>query len=358
MSKIYHLQSFLIIGLFLILPAVVSAQTSVDTLESTFSLSEETTEVSSVSLAQPVNEEVKMPYRIEVLPDEVVVGDFVLSPGKIELRVEPGETKVFNVSVANRIGETKFFEIEVEDGGVSSDPKRAIVLLGEARGPYSIKDYVSMPALKFPLDHARRAVIPVTVSVPLDAEPGGHYGSILIKTVTQAAVDGSDPGTSPSSAVVSRIGALVFITIPGDIETEGKLTSFSTINDQSWFSKGPIEFGITYKNTGSVYVNPYGEIRIKNLANEEVGFIELDPWFVLPGAERLRQITWNKDILFGRYSATLSLNRGYDNLVDVSTVTFWVVPWQYALAIVLPLILVIWLIRFVIRNFEFKRKQD
>lgn len=294
-------------------------------------------------------------YRLESLPTEEVFDDFVLSPGKVELEIAPGESKTVNINVANRIGEERIFEVDIEDLGISADPERPVLLLGEDVGPYTLKDLISVPSTQFPVPHAQRAIVPVTISVPADADPGGRYGSVLVKTVTSEAVPG-DANTAPSSAIVSRIGTLFFITVPGVVERSGELVDFSTTNGQTFFQSGPIDFNILYRNNGSIHLNPYGEIQITNMFGEEVGFEELDPWFAMPNSERLRTVSWNRDMLYGKYTAIIKLNRGYSDIVDEQSFTFWVIPWQPLALIFATLFIVFFLIRAFFRKFELKAK--
>ncbi len=313
--------------------------------------------LSQLNEANSATSPVENPYAIEALLGDEVYGDFVLGPGKVELQVKPGETKVVEITVSNRTGGDRIFEISAEDASGSSDPTQTLILLGTDRGPYSMKDYVSVPAPRFTLGHNKRARIPVTVSIPPDAEPGGLYGSLLVSTVSQEAKAGGDEGTQPQSAVVARIGSLFFITIPGPVEREGSLSEFGTIPPKNFYQKGPIQFGILFENRGLIHLAPYGELRVTNMLGEEVGFVELEPWFVLPKAKRLREVTWNRDFLFGRYTATAQINRSYDDAIDTISYSFWVLPWKILLAGFGALFIVIFLVRAFFRTFEFKRRQ-
>ncbi len=328
-----------------ILPRVVSAEDIVATstpLTSTSSLETNT--------ARP------LPYVTENLLGDGVFGDFVVGPGKMELSINPGESKTVEITVSNRTGKPHFFEITSEDATGSLDPSQALILLGDDRGPYSMKDYVKVEAPRFELPHNVRARIPVTISIPPDAEPGGLYGSLLVSTVTTDAKAGDGAGTASQSAIVARIGSLFFITIPGKVEKDGALKDFTTVPPRSVFQNGPIPFGILYENKGPIHLAPYGEIRIRNFFNEEVGFIELSPWFVLPKSVRLREISWEREFLFGRYTATAYINRSYNNAIDEKTLTFWVLPWKPVIGGFVVVFFVLFIIRTFFKKFEFKRK--
>lgn len=285
-------------------------------------------------------------------------GDFVLSPGRVELEVRPGETVVHEISVSNRIDDDRLFKLSTEDITGSSQGDQSVVLLGDDTGPYSIKDIISLPADSFTIKLGERGIIPITISIPEDAEPGGYYGAVLVSTVRIQDASSNGQQAVVRSPIVARIGTLFFITVPGSVETEGALKDFSIINAALWHEKGPINFGITFENTGSKHLNPYGEIRVTNMLGEEVGFEEIDPWFVLPRAIRTREISWNRELLFGRYTATVHINRGYDDMVDSMSVSFWVLPWKIVATVFGVVFVISFLIRLFFRTFEFKRKGE
>lgn len=296
-------------------------------------------------------------YPTERIPGgDGIVGDFVVGPGKVDITLEPGESMVVEMLVTNRTGERRRFNLTTEDMTGSRDLNTPILLLGSDRGPYSLKDYLSVPAVQFELEQNERARVPVTISIPPDAEPGGLYGSVLVNTTAIEAVSGESENTVPQSAIVARIGTLFFVTVPGEVEQNGKLKKFGTREDQRFYGSGPISFGILHENNGSIHIAPYGEVRITNMLGEEVGFVTLEPWFVLPGAERLREVTWTRELLLGRYTATAQINRSYDDIIDEASVSFWVLPWKIVLGVFGTLFVIIFLIRAFFRTFEFKRK--
>ena len=161
---------------------------------------------------------------------------------------------------------------------------------------------------------------------------------------------------SVNTPVIARVGTLFFITVPGEFEKKGELVDFSTIPKQSFFTKGPINLGLLFDNTGSIHLGPYGEIRVTNMIGEEVGFLEIEPWFVLPKSMRLRELTWDRELLLGRYTITANINRGYDDIVDTKVIHVWILPWQFMLGIFAIIFLLFIIIKFITSRFEFKRK--
>ena len=296
-------------------------------------------------------------YTVEGIPGGGrVSGDFVVGPGKVELEVAPGQSKTILISVTNRTGEQRDFELSTEDMTGSRDPLIGMTLLGSVEGPYSLRDYIKIAGTKVTLKHNERARIPVTISVPADADPGGRYGSVLVRTLAVEGSDGIENELVPQSPIIARIGTLFFVTVPGEAEREGKLLDFTIVPKKSWFEKGPFTFNILFENTGSVHLAPYGSLSITNTFGQEVGVVELDPWFVMPLSLRSRDIEWTAERLLGRYTATLNIHHGYDNVSETKSVTFWVMPWKVVVGTFVVVFLFIFFMRSIFRNFEFRRK--
>ena len=106
--------------------------------------------------------------------------DFVLEPAKNEIFLQPGEKTTKTISVVNRTDTELEFKIEIEDFVGSRDPRQAVVLLGDKRGPYSLKDFITPEVSSFKLKSKQRAILKVNIAVPADAEPRGMYGSLLV----------------------------------------------------------------------------------------------------------------------------------------------------------------------------------
>lgn len=287
----------------------------------------------------------------EFIGSDRVYGDFVVGPGKNEVTVDPGTSKTIFMTVTNRMGTERKFNLSIEDFTGSQDPSQPIVLLGNERGPYSLRDYINLESNSFVLKQDERAVVPVTITVPVDAEPGGRYGSVLVSTASLPSEDKA-AGIAP---IISRVGSLVFVTVPGEAKQDGKLEEFTTKNGR-FFASGPIDFTTLYRNDGNIYLNPYGVVAITNTFGQNVGEIEVKPWFALPNSLRSRDFSWDKKVMFGRYTATMSLNRGYDNIVDTQKVVFYVFPLMYIFAICGGLFISIFSIYFILSRFEIKRK--
>ncbi len=282
-----------------------------------------------------------------------VVGDYVVGPGSYDLLLSPGESTTRNINVTNRTGKVLKVTVEIED--MTGDAQTGTKLLGSDRGPYSLKDFLHPEEMTFKLSHGERGVLPVNIDIPNDAEPGGLYGSVLIRVDTETPdVKEQVDGAAGQVTILSRVAVLFFVRIKGNTKEEGRLTSFTA--DKYFYQKSPVKFNIAYENTGRVHLNPYATVEIFNLMGKKIDEIDVAPWFVMPGVTRNRDVVWDKNLAFGKYTAKLKLNRGYQDLSDNEEISFWIVPMKIlVISLSVILIIAIFLVWFS-SKFEVRKK--
>jgi hypothetical protein len=294
-------------------------------------------------------------YIIENIPGTPVERDFVVGPGMQELWLEPGEQERRQIMITNRLGERMGFRIEIEDFTGSRDPRETFILLGGEQGPYSLRDYLKPEKSLFVLEHGQRIILPITISVPEDAEPGGLYGSIIVSTDPEFLLPVEERAeVEPGIGVITRIGVLYFVRVKGEVIEQGFLQDFRI--PRIFFERGPIPFELFFQNDGTVHLTPYGIIEIRNLLGELVGEVEVAHFFSMPDSLRMREIKWEPGLVLGRYTATLILNRGYQDIIDQKLLTFWVIPWKILLIVVIGLALLILFLWWIFTRFEIRRK--
>jgi hypothetical protein len=295
-------------------------------------------------------------YKIEDfrLPVE---NDFALGGGSIELWVNPGDKYTREITITNRLGKTMDFNVEVEDFKGSRNPEEWVLFLGNEIGPYTLKDYLKPEITKFTLNHGQRITLPIEVSIPKDAEPGGRYGAILVSTNPPESqrVEVEKEQAKGAVRIISRLSSLFFVRVKGDVKENGFFKELKI--DKKFYEKGPIYFKLFFENKGNVHLTPHGIIEIRNLFGKKVDEIKVDPWFVLPDSLRLREVKWERPWLFGRYTALVSINRGYQDIVDQKSVVFWVIPWKIISAGLIALALIVWFFTWVASHFEIRRKR-
>jgi hypothetical protein len=286
-------------------------------------------------------------------------GDFVLEPGKMEVVVNPGEKVTKYIAVTNRINDTIDFQIEVEDFVGSRDRDTPVTLLGDDRSPTSFKDGLIPEISAFSLKFGERITLPITIDVPVDAQPGGYYASVLVSNAPSKDQAGSGDSATVRTKIVSRLGVLFFIRVRGPVNEDGALQDFKVAGPKKpLYSKAPEGFEILFENTGTIHLVPYGLITIKNTFGSPVATLAVDAYFSLPSSLRYRDISWpSKGFHIGRYTATLNLNRGYGDIIDTKVISFWIIPWKVLIITIGVIILLTLLFYFISSRFEFRRKK-
>jgi hypothetical protein len=292
--------------------------------------------------------------RTEILPQN----DFVVEPGKTEIILNPGESVIKNVTITNRINRVVNFKLTAEDLVGTNDKDQPVKLLGDDRGPYSVRDFIEPEIKEFSLALGEKIVIPVKISVPLDAEPRGYYGALIVANMPEQIAGESSLETETGTRIISRIGSLFLVKIKGEGKEEGALSDFKVIGpSKAFYEKRPEGFEIAFKNSGNVHLVPYGKITIKNMLGRTVGELPVNAYFALPDSTRYREILWDQGFGLGRYTAHLSLFKGYGTEYAESSVSFWIMPWKILLIVLVGIILIVTVGYYISTRFELRRKK-
>lgn len=288
-----------------------------------------------------------------------ILNDFVLEPTKHEVLLDPGQQVTRSISVVNRTERPITFTIDIEDIVGSDNPFDQVKLLGDERGPYSLKDFLLPEVREFTVATGERVTVPVTVALPADAEPRGYYGSVIISARDQEVEGEATTGASGVTKLVTRLGSLFLVRVNGPLEEGSQLELFKPTDAGVIFSSHPESFEIAVRNTGNVHLVHFGQVTITNLLGREVARLPVDAFFSLPDTLRYREVAWPDSFSLGWYTATLELYQGYgpvEESMHVSTLSFWVLPWHIMLPVLLLVTLLIWFIIFFKKNFRLARK--
>lgn len=259
-------------------------------------------------------------------------GAVVVRPAKVEVLILPGEEKQFIIKVGNGTLTPLHVEASFEDVAPNvqtsavDDP---VKLLPSGEGAASLHELLTMPRASFDILTGKEVEVPVTIRIPGNAEPGGRYGSVVFRFSPVSRMDSAGANVS----LESRIATLFYVRILGDVKEEGKLVAFGLFNNakttMSPSPSSPLRLQVAYENSGAVHLDPYGRITLHSILGEMFGkthILPIDPWAVLPGATRMREIDMIKSLYPGYYTLHLEQNRGYENIVDERDVRFWVLP--------------------------------
>ena len=289
----------------------------------------------------------------------VAKNDFILEPGKVEMFVNPGDTLTKSITVTNRAAGSVSFKIEIEDFIGSNDQNKPVVLLGNEKSPTSFKDNVVPTVKNFTLAANASLNIPININVPKDAQPGGFYTSVLVSNEPSVTLEGKTANAAEGTTkVISRVGTLFFIRVNGVANESGALDDFKMTRPTNE-AQDLYKFNILFRNDGNVHLVPFGWVTVTNLFGKTVGKVPVDAYFAMPKSIRYRDIEWTAPFLFGRYEATVNLNRGYgSNLVDTKTISFWVIPWKITVTVLAVLLVIILLVYVFFKKFKLVAKKE
>lgn len=279
-----------------------------------------------------------------------------IAPPVLNLTAKPGEIiktqiSLRDVSTTKLVvrGQVNDFVAQGEDG----TPK---LLLEEGEtSPYSMKSWFR-PLTELTLNPKQVENLPITISVPADAAPGGYYAVVRFSA---SAPELDSTGVSLSAS----LGALVLLRVSGEAKEGLTIEEFSVATKQgktgSLFESIPITFIQRLKNTGNVHEQPAGQITITDMFGKKVAAVNvnLPPRNILPQSIRRFEAPLDKSVLgdtrlFGRYTATLKVGYGTNKQEVTESLTFWVIPYKLILIATFALIVTFFLLRNMIRRYN------
>lgn len=278
-----------------------------------------------------------------------------IAPPVMTLSANPGQVIKTQISIRDISSSNLLVKGQVNDfvaAGEDGTPK--ILMDSNDVDPYSIKGWVA-PIADMVLVPKQIKNLPVTINVPADASPGGHYGVIRF-TATPPDVKGSGVSLSAS------LGSLMLINVSGNVKEGLETASFTVSHGDktgSMFESGPLTFTQRIKNTGNTHEQPIGQVVVKNMFGKTVGATNVNqpPRNILPASIRKFSQPFDSTVignkkLFGRYTAEMTLTYGAKKQTLTSTVSFWIIPWRLIIGAVIVLIAAFFVFRFLLQRYN------
>ena len=279
-----------------------------------------------------------------------------IAPPLIYLKVDPGQTATTQVLIRDVSSNSLNVSGQVNDfvaSGENGTPK--ILLNDTASNPYSLKGWIVPPAT-LQLISKQIKTLPITIHVPKDASPGGHYGVIRF-TGTAPGVNGNGVSLSAS------IGALILLTVSGKITEKLNVKEFSVNHNGktgTLFQSSPLGFVERLNNSGNVHEQPAGLVTVKDMFGRKLATLTVNepPGNILPASTRKFTQSLDKSVigtkhLFGRYTAKLSLTYGAGNKQTLNaSLSFWVIPFKAVAIVIAVLIVAFFALRYALRRYN------
>lgn len=259
---------------------------------------------------------------------------------RISLRhvLDPGATATDAIAVTNTGAVAADFEVRAGDGVVGADGAFDIA----TGDPVDAGSWIAVdPAVR--LEPGETRVLPVTLLVPADAEPGDHPAGIVVGVVRQ------DEGV----VVRHRIGVRVHLQVAGEITPALEMSDVTASFTPTWnpLSPGTLRVDYTVTNAGNVRLGASEGIDVAGpFGLAAVSARGGSPAELLPGASvaRSQEIAISPLALLtgGVTVSAVALGDDAVALPDAVSADFsaLAVPWSALAALVILAVLVVLLV--------------
>src|SRR4030042_267821 len=267
-------------------------------------------------------------------------GGIKVWPTCVELTIGSGESATKTVNVQNLGSAPVMLQAYVMD--FSKDRNGDFAFYEPGHESYSASQWLSIEILSLELAADQSREVEVTVSVPAQIEPGGHYTALFFEAIPL-----SNEGTV---SISTRIPTLFYITVPGVTEAEVIANAeIASLLLPGVAGGGSLEAGVVVHNSGNVHLTVAAKAYFDGYwgGNSE---LDLGQTIILPNSDGVLNEQWLEKPFLGKVRAKIVI--GYldhnGDLVNKSqTAEFWVVPWSligvilFVMGVVVPAIVII-----------------
>lgn len=250
-----------------------------------------------------------------------------ISPPLFELSANPGDTLDHTIRVDNLTDQPLPISVARKDFVPMGEEGQAAIT--DKQTAFSLSSWIATDTTQFTIPAKSSQVVNFHVTVPQNASPGGHFGSIVFR-VAPGSVSGN------GVAVGQELGALLLLKVAGQVNEKASIASFGPTHNL--WQKGPVLFDSRIKNEGNVQLEPSGTITISNLFGRKVGTVNLDSRTILPDSIRKISGRWPGSSWPGWYTATLSMSYGNTNKILTTSAHFVIFPYKIIIPILIILI--------------------
>lgn len=255
----------------------------------------------------------------------------------LEYIVDPEQAYTDHVAVRNLGEQALTVSLHAQDA--VQGPDGGFDLSGPEDQAAQVGAWVELETTQVTVPPREHVIVPFTLDIPADAEPGDHAGGIV-------AVSQVEDGAGP--AVQYRVGTRVHIRVAGPVDAALDVDALRGHHETRWtpFAAAPLDVDATLVNTGNVRVTPQARINVSGLFgwwSDSAPLAGIDE--LLPGGEQGVTARLTDVPPIGPLWVTVDVvevsSRDQDlteaTTVSSRTVVVWAVPWVLAGAIVLLL---------------------
>ena len=260
---------------------------------------------------------------------------------------EAGETIEDVATVKNFGSQAATVSIYAVDASTTTSGTFTLKMKNEPQ--LNIGDWTNLQIKELILKPGERVDIPFGISIPEGATPSQYFGGIVVESSSTASkIPPEDcPGNNicgTSVAVKTRVGARIYLTVPGAIKEDVSWNSFSQVKSLS----GRTYFTFEIENNGNVSYEPRAEITVYDTMGGIYDKFSAPLGISLPGTTIEPKIAWSKETpLMGKFTAEAHVSfpkrfhtksiplRG--TAIQPKSISFWIIPWGMITAFIIIL---------------------
>lgn len=208
----------------------------------------------------------------------------------------PGESRQDGVIISNTSDKVLMGKIYPVDATTTVDG--AFALRGENEQRDDVGSWVSLEKDRVRVAPESEEEVLFTISIPEGAVVGDHLGGIVLENL--------EMGKGKGVNVITRVGARIYQTVPGDLMKRLVLKDFSweLVEDK------PI-FYFDLENQGNVHLDPKAVLKIKEgFLGTKVFESSFDLRMVLPEKPTRVPIVWKEGWPLGKFVAEVGIVYG------------------------------------------------
>ena len=267
-------------------------------------------------------------------------------PAKVELTVAPGTSMEFPIQVRQDGTEDQRLKVYFMDYSIKANNE--FVFERPGHESYSCAKWLSTDGDELYAPVGRVVTKKFTASVPEGVESGGHYGVVFFEQQPS-------PGSPPVQAR-PRIGALVMVTVPGQVIRDGEIKSLSV--ESAWFwptqkflflPVATLKYRLVFYNRGNVHLTIRGKLTYVPTFGWGSGTVDMGEITVLPKTSRYLEGVLPKPPVLGSCSVKAEVQYGPSLDVFDTTKTKTTGLSTYPLGVILLLVVLVVVIVVIVK---------
>lgn len=264
-----------------------------------------------------------------------------ISPLTYKFEVKPGETKEATLTARNLSDKALNYGLEAENFSDVTDAGAPVSFEKSDGSGQSLADWITYVSPKEgKLEAKEKKSLNFNISVPSDAKAGGYYAAVFVR-VTE--IEGQS-----AFGVAGRVGALILVTVPGEITKSVKYDA-STMPSFVGRLSTEKKFTAKVKNAGGNYLDANVIAEIKPLFGKK-SVIDLGTHTIIQGNARNYEAIWGNKYPFGYYKVTFKTLAEGKELPEVAKGSFWALPLEIVLPALVLLAGLVFLFVLIIRK--------